>query len=48
LVVDIKAPDFETRIAILQEKLQVKGMQIEFEYLSLIAQYVTSNVRELE
>lgn len=47
-MVDIKAPDFETRIAILQEKLQVKGMQIEFEYLSLIAQYVTSNVRELE
>jgi len=47
-VVDIKSPDFETRIAILQEKLQVKGMQIEFEYLSLIAQHVTSNVRELE
>ena len=48
LVVDIKAPDFETRIAILQEKLQVKGEQIDFEYLSLIAQYVTGNVRELE
>ena len=47
-MVDIKAPDFETRIAILQEKLQDKGMQNEFEYLSLIAQYVTSNVRELE
>lgn len=48
LVADIKAPDFETRIAILQEKLQIKGEQIDFEYLSLIAQYVTGNVRELE
>lgn len=48
LVVDIKSPDFETRIAILQEKLERKGMQIDFELLSLIAQYITSNVRELE
>lgn len=48
LVVDIKAPDFETRIAILQEKLLTKGLQVDFDLLSLIAQYITSNVRELE
>lgn len=48
LVADIQAPDFETRIAILQEKLERKGIEIWFEYLSLIAQYIKSNVRELE
>lgn len=48
LVADIQAPDFETRIAILQEKLERKGVEIWFEYLSLIAQYIKSNVRELE
>lgn len=48
LVADIQAPDFETRIAILEEKLQRKGLQIDFEYLSLMAQYIKSNVRELE
>lgn len=48
LVADIQAPDFETRIAILQEKLERKAVQIDFEYLSLIAQHIKSNVRELE
>ncbi len=48
LVADVQAPDFETRIAILESKLQSKGISIDFEYLSLIAQYIKSNVRELE
>lgn len=48
LVADIQAPDFETRIAILESKLRSKGVSIDFEYLSLIAQYIKSNVRELE
>lgn len=48
LVADIQAPDFETRIAILESKLQSKGISIDFDYLSLIAQYIKSNVRELE
>ncbi len=48
LVADVQAPDFETRIAILESKLQSKGVSIDFEYLSLIAQYIKSNVRELE
>jgi len=48
LVADIHAPDYETRIAILQSKLAVKQETIEPEFLAMIAQYITSNVRELE
>lgn len=48
LVADLQAPDFETRIAILESKLEAKGMKIDFEHLSLIAQHIKSNVRELE
>ncbi|MDD2537109.1 MAG: chromosomal replication initiator protein DnaA [Candidatus Absconditabacteria bacterium] len=48
LVADIHAPDFETRIAILESKLEVKQEHIDFELLSLVAQHIKSNVRELE
>ena len=48
LVADIKAPDYETRIAILQSKLEVKQETIDPELLGIIAQHITSNVRELE
>ncbi|MBQ9553910.1 hypothetical protein IJU97_02970 [bacterium] len=44
----MQAPDFETRIAILESKLQAKGVRLDFEFLSIIAQYIKSNVRELE
>ena len=48
LVADIKAPDYETRIAILQSKLEIKQESIDSELLWIIAQNITSNVRELE
>ena len=48
LVADIQAPDYETRIAILQSKLEIKQETIESELLGIIAQNITSNVRELE
>ncbi len=48
LVADIQAPDYETRIAILQSKLEVKQETIDSELLWIIAQHITSNVRELE
>ncbi|MCK9467436.1 MAG: chromosomal replication initiator protein DnaA, partial [Candidatus Absconditabacterales bacterium] len=48
LVADIKAPDFETRIAILQSKLEQKGEEIDYDLLETIAKYVIGNVRELE
>jgi len=48
LVADIKAPDYETRIAILQSKLEIKQETIDSELLGIIAKHITSNVRELE
>lgn len=48
LVCDISEPDHETRLAILQSKLALKGEHIDTEFLSIIAQNITSNVRELE
>ena len=48
LVADIQAPDYETRIAILQSKLEIKQETIEPELLEIIAKNITSNVRELE
>lgn len=48
LVADIQSPDFETRIAILQSKLQGKDAELDFAFLELIAKHVKDNVRELE
>lgn len=48
LVADIKTPDTETRMAILQAKLKEKDIQLEPEHIELIAQTVNSNIRELE
>ena len=48
LVADIQAPDFETRIAILQSKLNAKSEVLDFEFLELIAKHIKDNVRELE
>lgn len=48
IIVDIKAPDFETRIAILQSKLETKWEYIDYDLLEIIAKYTTNNVRELE
>ena len=48
LVVDIQAPDRETREAILRDKVRQEGIRIPDEVLQLIAEKVQSNVRELE
>ncbi|AKH32366.1 Chromosomal replication initiator protein DnaA [candidate division SR1 bacterium Aalborg_AAW-1] len=48
LVCDITEPDFETRLAILQSKVAMKGEHIDSEHLHILAQNITSNVRELE
>lgn len=48
MVTDIQFPDFETRLAILQEKVQVHGVIIDTRVLSYIAENVTESVRELE
>ena len=48
LVADIQAPDYETRIAILQSKLEIKQESIDTDLLAIIAQHIKTNVRELE
>lgn len=48
MVADIQAPDMETRLAILNTKVQEKNYNVEPEILNYIAQNVQSNVRELE
>lgn len=48
MVADIKAPDYETRVAILQKKAELSGMKVDLSVLSYVAEVVSSNIRELE
>jgi chromosomal replication initiator protein len=50
LVTDIKPPDFETRVAILRNKVEEDGLEISGmeEVLDFIARHCTSSVREIE
>lgn len=48
LVADIKAPDLETRMAILRQKAENDGLHVSPEVTLLMANLVRSNVRELE
>ena len=48
MIADIQAPNFETRMAILQEKAKEKQLNIPDDVIEHIAQTITSNVRELE
>jgi chromosomal replication initiator protein len=48
LVVDIRPPDYETRMAILRKKADDDGLRIDDEVIELIAHSCTASVRELE
>ncbi len=48
LTIDITAPSFETRVAILKNKSELRGEVIDNKVLEYIADCVQSNVRELE
>lgn len=48
LITDIQAPDLETRIAILGKKASFEGIKIDPDVLTLIAENIHSNIRELE
>jgi chromosomal replication initiator protein len=48
LTVAIEPPDFETRVAILMNKAQERGLPLEESVAFLIAKRMRSNVRDLE
>jgi len=48
LTVAIEPPDFETRVAILMNKAQERGLTLEESVAFLIAKRMRSNVRDLE
>lgn len=48
LVADIQVPELETRVAIVQKKAEIEGIELEDEVALFLAQAVKSNVRELE
>ncbi|MHB1630560.1 MAG: chromosomal replication initiator protein DnaA, partial [Bacilli bacterium] len=47
LIIDIKPPEFETRVAILKKRAKAEGIDISNDVLNLIASKVETNVREL-
>lgn len=48
LIADIAPPEFETRVAILQKRAQIEGIQVPDQVLYHIAYAVEGNVRTLE
>ncbi len=48
LSADLQLPDFDTRMAILNQKLYKDGIVISSEVLETLATFVTTNIRELE
>ena len=45
---DIKKPDYETRFAILKKKVQNENLEIDDEFIEIIAKKVKDNIREIE
>ncbi len=48
MIADISAPDFETRVAILELKAQEKGINLDSKIINYIAENIQENIRELE
>ena len=48
MIVDVVAPDYETRVAILEKKCAEKSFPLSEETIKLVATTVHNNIRELE
>ena len=48
LIADIQPPDIETRVAILEKKAEMEGIELPQEVAIFLATNIDSNVRELE
>ncbi len=48
MIADINPPDFETRVAILQNKAAEKKQTIKDDIIHYIAKHIQNNIRELE
>jgi len=48
LIHDIQKPDFETRLAILQKKVELENYNVESDVLEYLAEKIDTNIRELE
>jgi chromosomal replication initiator protein len=48
LTADLQQPDFETRMAIIQKKIQEDGLQLPHDVVEYLAYSIDTNVRELE
>ncbi len=48
MTIDIQAPDFETRCAILQVKATAQGVELDKETVEFLATHFQTNIRELE
>jgi chromosomal replication initiator protein len=48
MTVDIGAPDFETRCAIIQNKAVQQGIELDKDIVEFLANQVQTNIRELE
>ena len=48
LSADLQAPDYETRIAILKQKVYNDGLDLPDEVIEYLASHITANIRELE
>lgn len=48
LLADIQPPDYETRVAIIQNKASSMGLKLPDDVITYVAENITSNVRQLE
>ena len=48
LPVDVRQPDYETRVAILRKKIEKEPIKVSDDIIEYIAEHITVNVRELE